>query len=1372
MATTCNFSVKQSIQSSLDKVNYKGDFTYNTALMAAQSVNTLLDRTLLIPKESRIKGVYNLFLDKKVLNSLIETTEKRIEDVKTHNLKNNFDDKEFLFQVLDSLEKGEAVATVLDTVSANIAKRLGISLAEYKERNRAIYLENPVSSQEAIELLALSSGGALNFNPEEVITLFQPNQELKQAIEKNHYIKSLNLDLNNIEHQWIAKYIITTETGKTLVKRLHKNLTLENLKLALKEEFKLIQEKANSTNEYYIEELSDAFIEAKIQEANAHANSENVSLWESIKKDKETAIKNYQKNQKNGLTGILAYYETAHEYPMAMKLMIIESILNNDYSYDIHTKKYSKKQRAKNTLGLHYRPLSLFMNKVINHPFSSAALFDDYFYEAYNFKGTKIDLNKYQNNIHQSTSKGTWYKFSKNIPGDNELFYNMSSLSSLHKGSWCTGGNQTTADNYLDRGDMYLFYDNETNMSLVQLHVANNSVIEVGGSLEGQGSTEYEIKLVDEFDENNPKIDLGKIRMYQQYSKLLGKWNKAKRDNSVLTREEKKILLNATPYFKDNTTNLQDFKKSLSKKDYAEIYNTNESNIFYSSEFTEKDWSSEAIVIGDFRYKGTTISKQIAKHITGGIDLDTLETLTTKAFDSAGENVYMSNLKTLTTKAFDSVGRDVFMHNLKTLTTKAFDSAGRDVIMDNLSSTRLTEDDITQLSQQFYSNLNSSIEDLKREGLKEADEIKEQLGTTFQKYLQNIVREGDISLLDLKKPISNSHTTLNQDSRGIIALTKNTSLTIFSRKSDITTIIHEKAHEYERVLTKDEIKILEQWSGYKYGTTDFSEAFAKGAEKVIYGGTFGNEDVNNIFQKLAKWFREVIENAFDYFYSLNDMNSDVIEIYRKMLLKSPTQQQQYQDLKSKPEFQQAVKEAFEESEELQEIGTNEQFNDYIARISTGLEVNPMTGEYNDSNRTEVFYHGTNTHFDVFNDNGLLFVTNNKDDASTFATLRKSNIIIPVIINVQNPRAAKGNINYDYIKNGFGNNDAITQSQDRVAVKSSSQILIINGPDAIRGFKEFVNRQNNSTDNNIRYSQYDGNNSSEFLQEGLQWLKEIMPDVQPELVDGLIDGIADGKYDILQDLITLSKDYATKATVREEAFHRAFSMIPQSEREKLLDEASKKYGIPRGESKVTARYSQAQEKQIQYSLKAVELLQSDKAKEIFEKGAKNGWTLEETLDALSAYTPTQNKELNTELRGEINKIQKELQQNIPDVILPIGTSGSGKSTFIKSLPQENLVVIEPDAMRVEFTREEQINQKLQELINNKEIEENCKGNLKAEKGLATSFTKGGKWKVIKDLKGYPTHKEGGVDLTIGKNGVTIKNGNTQFTAKYGLVIPKN
>ena len=54
----------------------------------------------------------------------------------------------------------------------------------------------------------------------------------------------------------------------------------------------------------------------------------------------------------------------------------------------------------------------------------------------------------------------------------------------------------------------------------------------------------------------------------------------------------------------------------------------------------------------------------------------------------------------------------------------------------------------------------------------------------------------------------------------------------------------------------------------------------------------------------------------------------------------------------------------------------------------------------------------------------------------------------------------------------------------------------------------------------------------------------------------------------------------------------------------------------------------------------------------------------------------------EKSGEIYKLGN-VNSNA-DVILPIGTSGSGKSTFIKSLSQKNLVIIEPDAMRVEFT----------------------------------------------------------------------------------------
>lgn len=60
-------------------------------------------------------------------------------------------------------------------------------------------------------------------------------------------------------------------------------------------------------------------------------------------------------------------------------------------------------------------------------------------------------------------------------------------------------------------------------------------------------------------------------------------------------------------------------------------------------------------------------------------------------------------------------------------------------------------------------------------------------------------------------------------------------------------------------------------------------------------------------------------------------------------------------------------------------------------------------------------------------------------------------------------------------------------------------------------------------------------------------------------------------------------------------------------------------------------------------------------------------------------------------GKVSKLYKDIenlvkgQSNNSKVILPIGTSGSGKSTWIKSINSNNeYEVIEPDAMRVEFT----------------------------------------------------------------------------------------
>jgi len=136
--------------------------------------------------------------------------------------------------------------------------------------------------------------------------------------------------------------------------------------------------------------------------------------------------------------------------------------------------------------------------------------------------------------------------------------------------------------------------------------------------------------------------------------------------------------------------------------------------------------------------------------------------------------------------------------------------------------------------------------------------------------------------------------------------------------------------------------------------------------------------------------------------------------------------------------------------------------------------------------------------------------------------------------------------WDY--NRFIPNDniyEITPDQKQQALQLYSQYLDTGRRD-IEGFKDFVNNKKNEV---VKES----NNQS--LQDGLQWLKQIMPDVEPLLVDGLIDNIANGKYDILNDVITLSEDFANKGVVKEEVFHRWWEkMIPnQTEVENILNE---------------------------------------------------------------------------------------------------------------------------------------------------------------------------------------------------------------------------
>lgn len=104
-------------------------------------------------------------------------------------------------------------------------------------------------------------------------------------------------------------------------------------------------------------------------------------------------------------------------------------------------------------------------------------------------------------------------------------------------------------------------------------------------------------------------------------------------------------------------------------------------------------------------------------------------------------------------------------------------------------------------------------------------------------------------------------------------------------------------------------------------------------------------------------------------------------------------------------------------------------------------------------------------------------------------------------------------------------------------------------------------------------------------------------------------------------------------------------------------------------------------------------------------------------------------------------------------------------FIKSIIQDTT------KQTITEVQESDVEAKVKELEKEGLLEIDCKGKLKAEKGLQTNFTKGGRWKIYEIFEGK-SHKQGGIDINIKNNQISFTNKNGSIKAKYGLVISKD
>ena len=104
------------------------------------------------------------------------------------------------------------------------------------------------------------------------------------------------------------------------------------------------------------------------------------------------------------------------------------------------------------------------------------------------------------------------------------------------------------------------------------------------------------------------------------------------------------------------------------------------------------------------------------------------------------------------------------------------------------------------------------------------------------------------------------------------------------------------------------------------------------------------------------------------------------------------------------EFVGGAKNAYENSVELQQYGTQEEYNDYIARVSLGIIKNPSSGEYNyESQVKDIVYHGGKVNKDAFRH------LKNKEDYE----FRNPNSIIGFFFSNSRKTVAHQYAQYDY-----------------------------------------------------------------------------------------------------------------------------------------------------------------------------------------------------------------------------------------------------------------------------------------------------------------------------------------------------------------------
>ena len=404
-----------------------------------------------------------------------------------------------LFQSIEDIEVITQTVPSLDaTKDALLIRALGMSKA-FKER-----------------LPQLRKSTNQNLRTE----LNRKQKEIAERIKKGERdtaeVNELKEDIKDIKEM-----LREEETTQTLSR--------EEAVLILSNELADISTIARESNEYYIQEVSDAYIDQQIEIHENHNEANLADAWRAAKegdRGREAIIESLAQNQRNALQDGLGYLIGNNTYSVEFQYLMVKHALD----YNINSDGYISKRTPK-TVGNHLE-LHPGILPVIQSELAADALANPL--EVYHAHRNASFLNSEKRQAitqrwsSESRPEGTWLKFPQgNDPAAIADLKDIAHESHMNIGvaekpaNWCTGSCESTAATQLSGGDFYIFVD-KNNSPRLAMRFEGSALAEARGLGDGQAILAEDAAEAGHFFDNTEGS--AKYRDHTTFTKLYKKY--------------------------------------------------------------------------------------------------------------------------------------------------------------------------------------------------------------------------------------------------------------------------------------------------------------------------------------------------------------------------------------------------------------------------------------------------------------------------------------------------------------------------------------------------------------------------------------------------------------------------------------------------------------------------------------------------------------------------------------------------------------------------------------------------------------------------------------------------------------------------------